>query len=436
METALPKTENHDGFPGFDGVRWLAAWAVVFSHSYSIATGSKALDPLASLLGDNNSFGNYAVRAFFILSGFLLMRSLDHDKSDPLHFLANRLLRIVPGFCFAIIVTILVLGPFLSGLSLKDLLLSSETWDSIYWSIAGLGDFSSLPAHASRYPSLAGFVNGSLWTIPYELVCYLFLLSLHMLLRNARAVGIAATIVSLISLLGPRMGWATADMDEGSNLFQLPLIMLDTTLPYFCGGVAFHSIHKRCPYSPKILALAALALLGSGFFRLQIEFFAFCGPALIVWIGRWAWLSRPMRNTGDVSYGIYLFGWPVALVAALKIHVPSPLLVFLASVPFVFLFAFVMRRWVEKPVNDRLKPAILRRIPRFATLRAPASSLSGLQRWIHRLAYWGFFLGLARFVFYPWPGSANWFGDQIFQLAVLACLVAVALFVVQRQKAV
>ena len=223
------------------------------------------MDPLASLLGDGNSFGNYAVRAFFILSGFLLMRSLDHEKSDPLRFLFNRLLRIVPGFCFAIIVTILVLGPFLSGLNLKELLLSNEAWSSIYWSIAGLGDFSSLPAHASRYPSLAGFVNGSLWSIPYELVCYLFLLSLHMLLRSAKAVGIVATIVSLITLLGPRMGWTTTKMDAGSNLLQLPLIMLDTTLPYFCGGVAFHSIHKRWPYSQKILTIAALARLGSGF---------------------------------------------------------------------------------------------------------------------------------------------------------------------------
>ena len=434
METALPKTANNDGFPGFDGVRWLAAWAVVFSHSYSIATGSKALDPLASLLGDGNSFGNYAVRAFFILSGFLLMRSLDHEKSDPLRFLFNRLLRIVPGFCFAIIVTILVLGPFLSGLNLKELLLSDEAWSSIYWSIAGLGDFSSLPAHASRYPSLAGFVNGSLWSIPYELVCYLFLLSLHMLLRSAKAVGIVATIVSLITLLGPRMGWTTTKMDAGSNLLQLPLIMLDTTLPYFCGGVAFHSIHKRWPYSQKILTIAALALLGSGFFRLQIEFFAFCGPALIVWIGRWAWISRPMRNTGDVSYGIYLFGWPVTLVAALKINVPSPLLVFFASVPFVFLFGFLMRRWVETPVNDWLKPAILRRVPRFAESRAPVSSLSSIQQWIQRLAYWGFFLGLVRFVFYPWPGSANWFGNQIYQLGILACLVALTLRIVQRRR--
>ena len=433
METSLPKTGNHDGFPGFDGVRWLAAWAVVFSHSYSIATDSKVLDPLTSLLGDGNSFGNYAVRVFFILSGFLLMRSLDHEKSDPLRFLANRILRIVPGFCFAIIVTILVLGPFLSGLNLKELLLSDDAWSSIYWSIAGLGDFSSLPAHASRYPSLAGFVNGSLWSIPYEVVCYLFLLSLHMLLRNAKTVGIVATIASLIAVLGPRMGWATADMDEGAHLFQLPAMMLDTTLPYFCGGVAFHSIHKRWPYSQKILALSALVLLVSGFFRRQVEFFAFCGPALIVWIGRWAWISRPMRKTGDVSYGIYLFGWPVALVAALKIKVASPLLVFLASVPFVLLFAYLMRRWVEKPVSDRLKPALLRRIPRFATFRTPASSLSGLQHWIHRLAYWGFFLGLARFVLYPWPGSANWFGDLVYQLGGLACLVALTLRVGQRQ---
>ena len=141
-----------------------------------------------------------------------------------------------------------------------------------------------------------------------------------------------------------------------------------------------------------------------------------------------------MRKSGDVSYGIYLFGWPVALIAALKIKVESPLLVFFASVPFVFLFAYLMRRWVEKPVNDRLKPALLRRIPRFATLRGPASNLSGLQQWAQRLAYWGFFVSLARFVIFPWPGSANWFGGQVYQLGGLACLVALTLRVVQGRK--
>lgn len=128
------------------------------------------------------------------------------------------------------------------------------------------------------------------------------------------------------------------------------------------------------------------------------------------------------------------FGWPVTLVAALKINAPSPLLVFFASVPFVFLFGFLMRRWVETPVNDWLKPAILRRVPRFAESRAPVSSLSSLQQWIQRLTYWGFFLGLVRFVFYPWPGSANWFGNQIYQLGILACLVALTLRIVQRRR--
>ena len=421
----------HDGFPGLDGVRWLAAWAVVFSHSYPIAAGGNAMDPLAAFLGEGNSFGNYAVRIFFILSGFLLSRSLDHPKSDPLRFLVHRLLRILPGFCFAVIVTVLLLGPWLSGLSVPDLLFSKNTWLSIYWSIVGLGDASSLPPNASRFPELAGFINGSLWSIPYELVCYLFLLALQMLLRNSSKVAVAAGVIGVVSLLAPSWGWTTAQGSFPAAGLPLPFIMLDKTLPYFCGGVAFYPIHKKWPFSGTILALAMTLLLGAAWFDLQVAAFAFCGPALTVWIGRWAWLAWPMRKSGDVSYGIYLFGWPVSLVAALKVPAAGPVLVFLVSVLPVFLLAWLMRRWVENPVNDRLKPALLRLLPRFAHPSLSGMTPSGLQLLAHRLVYWGFFLSLTRFLVYPWPGSANWFGDQIYQLSGLGIFTGLLLTAAQ-----
>jgi peptidoglycan/LPS O-acetylase OafA/YrhL len=424
---------NHaeEGFPGLDGVRWLAAWAVVFSHSYPIAAGANAMDPLAAFLGEGNSLGNYAVRIFFVLSGFLLSRSLDHPESDPLRFLVHRLLRILPGFCFAVIVTVLLLGPWLSGLSVSELLFSRNTWLSIYWSIVGLGDASSLPPNASRFPELAGFINGSLWSIPYELVCYLFLLALHMLLRKSSKVAVAAGLLGLVSLLAPSWGWTTAHGSFPAAAFPLPFIMLDKTLPYFCGGVAFYPIHKKWPFSGPILALAMTLLLGAARFDLQATAFAFCGPVLAVWLGRWAWLAWPMSKSGDVSYGIYLFGWPVSLCVALKAAAAGPVLVFLASVLPVFLLAWLMRRWVENPVNDRLKPALLRLLPRFAHPSLSGMTPSGLQLLAHRLVYWGFFLSLTRFLVYPWPGSANWFGDQIYQLSGLGIFTGLLLTAAQ-----
>ena len=63
-------------FPGFDGLRLAAATSVLFSHAFLIAEGTDDSEPLRHLLGPGNIIGLYGVFTFFIISGFLLTRSL------------------------------------------------------------------------------------------------------------------------------------------------------------------------------------------------------------------------------------------------------------------------------------------------------------------------------------------------------------------------
>ena len=79
--TTIRSDTNH--FPGFDGLRLLAAFAVIFSHSYLIATGTEADEPFVRLLGPRNIIGLYGVFAFFSISGFLLARSLSRNLRIP-----------------------------------------------------------------------------------------------------------------------------------------------------------------------------------------------------------------------------------------------------------------------------------------------------------------------------------------------------------------
>ena len=118
-----PKTPGH--FAGFDGLRLVAAVAVMFSHAFLIASGSEAREPLVRLLGPGNIIGLYGVFTFFIISGFLLARSLSGGAS-AISYTVNRVLRILPAFVFQVAVVALAIGPLFSSLPAGEYLASPE----------------------------------------------------------------------------------------------------------------------------------------------------------------------------------------------------------------------------------------------------------------------------------------------------------------------
>jgi peptidoglycan/LPS O-acetylase OafA/YrhL len=109
----LGGAEGSSQFPGFDGIRLIAAVSVVFSHAFLIAEGTEENEPLSHLLGPGNIVGLYGVFTFFIISGFLLTRSLAANP-DLIRFSINRVLRIYPGFVFCTVLTALLFGSLLT----------------------------------------------------------------------------------------------------------------------------------------------------------------------------------------------------------------------------------------------------------------------------------------------------------------------------------
>jgi peptidoglycan/LPS O-acetylase OafA/YrhL len=421
-----PAADAPDSFPGFDAIRLLAAWAVVFSHSYPIARGPETADPLIAVIGDRLGFGDYAVQVFFILSGFLLSASLSTNL-DPLRYLANRLFRIVPGFCFAIVASVLVIAPFLTSQSFRVMATSSTAWASIYWSISSLTDVTSFTLSAVRYPDLSGFLNGSLWSIPYELVYYLVLLCLYLLLRKDSRVAVAALVLSIVAIAGPRLGLTTIEWSHDTpGLARLPMAMFDHTLPYFCGGVAFYAVHRRWG-APRGLVWSAWALLiGGAFLGVHDVVLAFAGPVILTRLGsRRGLLARLTETTGDVSYGVYLFGWPVGLLVVAMTGTTNPVAAFALSIPLVFAFAYAMHVFVEVPVSAHAKPWVFRWLPRFR-LGAPASP-SFAVRATRTIAYLFCLVMMLRFAIYPYRFGANWFGDQVAQLLGISVAIGLLL---------
>lgn len=171
----MPHIKNN-----FEFLRIFAALAVLISHHFPLSNlGEPSIPGVISL-------GGVAVMIFFSISGFLVTQSWLSDR-NAFRFLLRRFLRIWPALTMVVFLSVFVLGPILSSLSISEYFLHKATWDylknilmKIHFLLPGV--FTDKPGGAA--------VNGSLWTIPFEVRCYIALgiLGALTLLRSRRWV--------------------------------------------------------------------------------------------------------------------------------------------------------------------------------------------------------------------------------------------------------
>ncbi|MHA0856174.1 acyltransferase family protein [Paenibacillus sp. CMAA1364] len=150
-----------------DFIRLIAAISVILSHSYPLTGQQTEIFSLIS--GGQWTLGGISVAIFFVISGFLVSRSF--ENSSITQFIKNRLLRIFPGLVVVTLLSVIVLGPLLTTIPLSEYFKNHSTLS--YINNAFLMDVQfSLPGvfEQNLYPNA---VNGSIWTIPYEVLCYI-----------------------------------------------------------------------------------------------------------------------------------------------------------------------------------------------------------------------------------------------------------------------
>lgn len=328
--------------PGFDTLRLLGAVAVLLSHAYLIAQNSEGSEPLQLLLGgEKNIAGLYGVFTFFIISGFLLARSLDRNP-NVMRFVVNRFLRLMPGFAFCVLVTALILGPLASSLAAADYFADAAWIRYILHALTTLAD-SPLPGVFQYTGSVSQVVNGSLWSLQAEVLSYGLLLALWLLLPSPGLVALVLGGAGLAMLLNPALsGW-------------LPGICYP--LPYFAAGVVMWWLTTHLGISRPLAHLCGAAVVAGALLGFPHQAFACFGAYLVVYLGCQpspigSWIAR----SGDLSYGLYLFGWPVQQLLRQTLDLRDPLLMFALSTACTAVLAWVLFHAVEKPAMALRQP--------------------------------------------------------------------------------
>lgn len=274
----------------FNLIRLVAAWLVIYGHSYPI-TATSGPDLLQQLVQIKFA-GGIAVDVFFVISGFLIAASLERNRLP--RFLAARALRIFPALIVCVMLSVFVLGPLLT--TAADYWNSPQAWKYLWKNITLGRTQYFLPGVFESLPNKA--VNGSLWSLPIEFRLYL-LLGLLAVLRLFRPNRFNALYI-LAMALGFMIYGDQALKPEKSNLAWCTA--------YFLTGSFAWVNRARIPLSwPLLLAVLVFAAALRGSDRYHVGYFAAVTYTTLFL----AYVPKlPRIRHHDLSYGLYLYGWP------------------------------------------------------------------------------------------------------------------------------
>lgn len=335
---------DHNAF-GF--LRLVFAGFVIVSHSWTL--GGYGPEPLHEASG-GITLGYLGVCAFFALSGALVGASA--ERTPPGTFLWHRARRVLPAYWVCLVLSAFAfpaLIAHLKGLPVARALATPEATSAASYVV------NNFPLRVEQYSvgyALAQLpfskaINGSLWSLPHEFVCYLAILLLaRAWLRSGRRAAVALGM--LATLLVVCLAARTSAADETLALPPFGTLHLDhlTLLgTIFLIGALLAWYRERVPFGPPWVLVAAILFGASLPLGLFAPWGLFLLPYVVLGLGRYLpSVLRPIGRRVDVSYGLYLYGFPVgqALVASGKLPASGPALAFWT---FVLTWPIALGSW-------------------------------------------------------------------------------------------
>lgn len=282
-----------------NALRLFLALLVIVSHAPMTAGLGRPV-----MVGDVQ-LGDLAVAGFFVISGWLITASRLHLGLGA--FLWRRVLRIYPAFWVSLVVTAVVFAPL-----------------AVWW---GGGDWRPREAlgfvvhNTTLYitqPSIPGSLAGSdytthwnlsLWTLRWEFLCYLgigVLLTLAWVRSRAWVVLLALAVIS-----APYAVLVVADEPVSLGFAQLSRLG-----GCFLAGSVAYRYRDRIPARAWLAALCVVALVALYLLEMVRGLGALPLGYLTLWLGGVLPLQQVGR-TNDISYGVYIYAFPVQLLLAI-----------------------------------------------------------------------------------------------------------------------
>ena len=321
-------------------IRFVISLLVIYYHAFAVTGQGTTYSMLWSR--ETVSTSHIGLYMLFFYGGFLLMRSMEKKQKAGPYFRA-RCLRVFPSLWIVVLLCVLILGPLMTTCSLKDYFLDART--PLYLLNGLLIPVHDLPGVFESNPYLPT-VNGSLWSLPVEFICYALCYRFFRLnfSRTPRRTLLSVPLVLAGTALG---SWVLAGQE----------VLLSAIPPalYFYLGMLCYLFRDRIPKNRwlfvSLLAAAATTMrLGllpyTGYFLLPYIF-------LFLAFGTEKTLSS-FGGRHELSYQIYLLGWPVQQTLVALFPGMSWAVNCLGTLAVCFPAALALE-WAEKKLIARLE---------------------------------------------------------------------------------
>ncbi len=280
-------------------IRLILASMVIIGHS-AILNGSSTywVDPIIYLFPFAAS-GPWAVNLFFFISGLVVTNSLISNRK-PLQFIVARIFRIIPAFAFVVIFSALIIGPIVSTNTVKQYFDNSTVSSYITQNLMFKGYYNLPGVFVTNF--FRNAVNGSLWTLAYEMSCYVILLGIFLIIRNREKL-FYNIIIGLIILEG-----------FSTNKFIFNWIGTNSEINLLPAAFALGSFFAVNADDISIDKFSVIGVFLICFFfrnstHVNLFFNIACSvTVLYVSANKYFNLYRPKY---DVSFGVYLWGFVV-----------------------------------------------------------------------------------------------------------------------------
>ncbi len=327
----------------FNLIRLIAATMVLYGHCFPL-TGS-APEPLSNF---GLNLGHIAVDIFFVTSGFLVTGSLISRK-NIIHFFLSRCLRILPALIISLLFCIFIVGICYTELPASIYLSHPRTYSFLFHNINLLSNGLQwdLPGVFVNNPYKIA-VNGSLWTLPWEIKMYLILFIIGTLLYikpsllNPARIWIPLLALYLISTV---LFLSYYYIMPQSISHQLRFLST-----FFAGSLCY--IFKNHIIISHRLCLLIMATLFYFSHNIQLFFtlYHISISYIVMYLAFFPYKNiHQFNKIGDYSYGLYIYAFPVQQSIVASFNGITPLKMFFLSGSITLLLAIISWHLIEHP---------------------------------------------------------------------------------------